>query len=80
MELLFTVSPAADTVTVTLRYGEADRDAKASAASMPRLQFIAEIADAAETVFRKLIQVVPENREGYESVLRQIDTLRQSLA
>ncbi len=79
LQMIFTVSPAYDTVTVNLGYDDPERDAKVPRATMPRREFIAEIAEVAEAVFRKLIQLVPENRQGYESVLRQIEGLRHSI-
>jgi hypothetical protein len=75
IELLFTVDASTDTVTVELRYPGIGRPAKAS---IGRRELIDAIASAAEPVFRKLLELAPSNRDGYESVLRQIETLNHA--
>jgi hypothetical protein len=75
IELLFTVDASTDTVTVELRYPGIGRPAKAS---IGRRELIDAIASAAGPVFRKLLELAPGNRDGYESVLRQIETLNHA--
>lgn len=73
IELLFTVDVVTDSVTVELRYPGIGRPAKVN---VPRCEFIEAIAGAAEPVFRRLIDVAPANRDGYDAVLRQIESLK----
>jgi hypothetical protein len=78
LELCFTLSPETDSVTVNLRYGVPERDTKTPAATLARQELVAGIVAAAEPVFKKLLAVAPDNRRGYESVLRRIETLKVS--
>ncbi|HEX8113798.1 MAG TPA: hypothetical protein VF516_38970 [Kofleriaceae bacterium] len=73
LELLFTLDASADTVTVELRHPNIDRPAKAS---VGRRELIDAIARGAEPVFARLIELVPDNRRGYEPTLEQIELLK----
>ena len=77
IELSFTLEPEGDAVIVELRYPGIGRPANAR---VGRRALIDAIAGAAEPVFRKLLELAASNRDGYESVLRQIDGLKQSCA
>lgn len=60
---------------VELRYPGLDRPAKAN---VDRRELTAAIARAAAPVFARLIELAPDNRDGYEVVLRQIETLTRT--
>ncbi|HEY0482321.1 MAG TPA: hypothetical protein VGD37_32595 [Kofleriaceae bacterium] len=75
IELLFTAGEHDDGVTVEIRYRGVGRPAKAR---VGRRELIVAIADAAEPVFTKLLELAPSNRAGYEAVLRQIESLMRS--
>jgi hypothetical protein len=70
LELLFTLDPSADTVTVELRL---DRPAKAS---VSRRELIDAIARDAEPVFARMIELDPGGRRSYELTLQQIELLK----
>ena len=75
IELRFTLDAGTDAVTVELRYPGIDRPAKAT---VSRRTLIDAIAAAAGPVFQKLLELAPANRDGYEAMLRQIESLSTS--